>query len=475
MEDPTDPALEYEGAQTCICCFEQFPRKNLHELECLHLHCTNCIRTIFTTSFEREGNFPPRCCDDPIQITPRLLATLGKDIWSVYIAKRAEFKSPRRVYCSRADCGSFIPEDYKFNHFAVCPQCDALTCLKCKNQCHEGDCPTNDGLTKVKDLAKEKGWAECPKCGHIIEKIEGCNSIVCSCGESVCYQCSNPMSKCTCMREHYDRWRAQLAPAGQRGWGEHDPTGAVERAEQSFWGDIEKMHKQAETTRGRRGIGTEGYSPGFTGGGDDNRTLPIGRPTMKSGQSFREEVEKMYREAEMRREQRRIETEAYFTGGGDKNRMLPMGRPPTMPAKQSFQEDMVKMQRQAEMMREAEMLREEEMRRERRRIGTEGYFTGFTGGGDKNRTLPMGRPTMPKSFATASFATTSQPAPPPQQIPKSDGCRHHHHQQVRDSTLIMCPDCQHSSSHILRCKGCSHQACWKCFQLYEEKSRGHEG
>ncbi|KAI1461936.1 hypothetical protein F4805DRAFT_453169 [Annulohypoxylon moriforme] len=174
MSAPHRLTLERDGTAKCICCLESFPPTDVHELSCWHAYCSNCVRVMFTTSFQSEGKFPPHCCDTPIDLTPRLVPVLGKEIWSVYIAKRNEFRTKTRVYCSNTNCGSFITDDHQFDGFAICGKCDSLTCTNCKNPYHDGDCSLHDGSHEIKELAKKEGWVECYKCGNILEKMEGC-------------------------------------------------------------------------------------------------------------------------------------------------------------------------------------------------------------------------------------------------------------------------------------------------------------
>ncbi|XDG06850.1 hypothetical protein ABKA04_006465 [Annulohypoxylon sp. FPYF3050] len=279
MSNPTDPALKADGTEVCHCCFDPYPKTDLYELDCLHKYCSNCIRTIFTTSFEQEGNFPPHCCDDTIHLTPRLVALLGKDVWSVYIAKRAEYKPGKRIYCSNTGCGSFISVDYRFNHFAICQKCDALTCTKCRNPCHEGDCPADDGSSEVKKLAKDQGWVECPKCGTVIEKAAGCDAIRCSCGEDICYQCSNSLRKCSCQMRH-ERFFEAIERAGVQ----NDPALHQFRRDEQRRAERDAVERDAmEEIRQRYLAKYNGRKDDKKGGNDGGHyTYPSSLPTVQA-------------------------------------------------------------------------------------------------------------------------------------------------------------------------------------------------
>ncbi|KAI2465479.1 hypothetical protein F4781DRAFT_22860 [Annulohypoxylon bovei var. microspora] len=210
MSEPTEFTLEGDRTARCTSCLDYFPTTDIHELSCWHTYCTECMREMFKVSFQSGENFPPRCCNTPVNLTPRLAITLGQEIWITYITKRTEFEASSRVYCSKADCGLFIPDQYKLDNLAICRECYSYTCTGCKNPYHEGDCALYDGSAELKALAKKEGWAECYKCGSIIEKVDGCDRIECACGVSFCYKCSNSIGKCTCTE--YRRPRARGRP-----------------------------------------------------------------------------------------------------------------------------------------------------------------------------------------------------------------------------------------------------------------------
>ncbi|KAI0890463.1 uncharacterized protein GGS22DRAFT_13902 [Annulohypoxylon maeteangense] len=202
MSEQTAPTPEGDRTAQCASCLDSLPATEMHTLPCLHSYCADCARMLFRLSFQSDGSFPPRCCNEPVDLTPRLVTALGEEIWSVYIAKRKESKTDTRIYCSNADCGSFIQDEYRFTGFAICSECKSLTCMECKAPCHDGDCNPHDPLAELRELAKKEGWLQCYKCGNIIEKVDGCDRIACTCGVKVCYKCSKDIEECTCKKDN---------------------------------------------------------------------------------------------------------------------------------------------------------------------------------------------------------------------------------------------------------------------------------
>ncbi|KAF9967901.1 hypothetical protein BGZ70_007766 [Mortierella alpina] len=44
-------------------------------------------------------------------------------------------------------------------------------------------------------LVRDRHWRHCPSCRFVIEKQQGCNHMVCHCGQSFCYKCGQPWNE----------------------------------------------------------------------------------------------------------------------------------------------------------------------------------------------------------------------------------------------------------------------------------------
>ena len=122
--------------------------------------------------------------------------------WNAYLEKLEEFETrPRdRLYCYRKLCGSFIPMEDRTRARATCPQCQRVTCCRCRKGWHthrsqDGKCDAGkDRMTVVTNdrklivMARRKGWKRCPRCRMFVEKIRGgCSSVYCRCGRHFFY------------------------------------------------------------------------------------------------------------------------------------------------------------------------------------------------------------------------------------------------------------------------------------------------
>eukprot|EP00775_Hariotina_reticulata_P012513 gene12513-12647_t len=121
-----------------------------------------------------------------------------------------------RAYCPYKDCSCLLERDeedldeegqlpqgqdapYK------CPACNRVFCLACGiTGWHQGmTCSQFQALPmelkSVEDaamlrMAAAQSWKRCPSagCGHVVERIDGCNHMLCRCGVDFCYACGKP-------------------------------------------------------------------------------------------------------------------------------------------------------------------------------------------------------------------------------------------------------------------------------------------
>ncbi|KAF5249688.1 hypothetical protein FANTH_4996 [Fusarium anthophilum] len=122
-----------------------------------------------------------------------------------YREKWAEHTTMNRTYCSNSQCLKFIPPNNTsddgtpcYGDEAGCSACNEITCIKCKNKGHTGDCEQQVGPAQALILAETKGWKRCLRCGHLIELTDGCSHMICVCGFEFCYECGEGLDSCDC-------------------------------------------------------------------------------------------------------------------------------------------------------------------------------------------------------------------------------------------------------------------------------------
>jgi IBR domain, a half RING-finger domain len=189
-----------------LCMTDPDPMEALY-VECGHMWCKDCLNQYFAQVFTDREQFPPRCCRPEGFSLENVQMHLDDEVLIHVMEKWEEWSASDPTYCANIQCRSFISNDQVNGQKAVCIKCKVVTCVECKaKMClHHApdmhpypiDDPEND------KLAEKEGWKRCPnkKCNKLVEKIEGCDTMTCRCGQQFCYGCGNSFEgpfPCTC-------------------------------------------------------------------------------------------------------------------------------------------------------------------------------------------------------------------------------------------------------------------------------------
>jgi E3 ubiquitin-protein ligase RNF144 len=107
------------------------------------------------------------------------------DAWCVALCERAI--GPRRARCPYRDCGDLVALDAGCGAAvgapvskskAACPGCSRAFCLQCEEPWDDRHSGGGEGCA-LDRLAEGRKWVRCPSCRAMIDKIDGCKSIVC--------------------------------------------------------------------------------------------------------------------------------------------------------------------------------------------------------------------------------------------------------------------------------------------------------
>lgn len=158
----------------CEACGDRRHFAELAQAPCRHEYCEVCLTHLFQDSMIDESLFPPRCCKQPIPLDKNRLF-LSAELVHQFRQKALEFSSPNRTYCHNRDCATFIPAANYTHTTASCDRCMSLTCITCKKASHDGDCPYDEELQQVIQLARDQGWQRCQNCWGMVELNTGCN------------------------------------------------------------------------------------------------------------------------------------------------------------------------------------------------------------------------------------------------------------------------------------------------------------
>ena len=208
---------EEEEIGKCLICLEEYEMANQgnYFLDCGCIIHEPCFDNYILNSIN-EGKVPIKCpyCNkqdiNEIYIKDSLININKEELIEKFDKFNMNYfimQHPDEVSCCPTPgCNyAFIYEEGD-DHFE-CPLCDSEYCLKCKSKWHENqtceDYRTNIALSKKEkkldelffDFVKGSKFKQCPYCRHWVEKNEGCNHIVCKCGNNFCYNCGGKMNE----------------------------------------------------------------------------------------------------------------------------------------------------------------------------------------------------------------------------------------------------------------------------------------
>ncbi|KAI1100161.1 hypothetical protein F4804DRAFT_344958 [Jackrogersella minutella] len=186
-----------QTTKICEACRDQKEDLELFRVPCLHEYCLQCIAQIIRIAIKDEALFPPRCCGQQIPLTT-IIQVLDDDELEEFHQKTDEYSTPRRTYCHNRACARFIPATNYENDTATCDLCGSKTCITCKEASHDGDCPNDEELQQVMQVATDQNWQRCQNCSALVELNMGCYHMTCRCGHQFCYLCGAKWKTCKC-------------------------------------------------------------------------------------------------------------------------------------------------------------------------------------------------------------------------------------------------------------------------------------
>ncbi|KAF2224735.1 hypothetical protein BDZ85DRAFT_83559 [Elsinoe ampelina] len=180
----------------CVSCSDEYSTNELAHLACDHDYCGECLSTMFQNAMKDESAFPPRCCQ-PITLE-HAMGVLPFAVYQQYSAKLPELETKDKTYCHVNTCTAWIAPRFIVNGIGRCSTCSAQTCVTCKGENHNGDCPADEATQAVLEMAAGQNWRRCSRCRTMVELNTGCNHITCRCGFHFCYTCGVEWKTCRC-------------------------------------------------------------------------------------------------------------------------------------------------------------------------------------------------------------------------------------------------------------------------------------
>ncbi|KAM7200172.1 hypothetical protein V8F20_005390 [Naviculisporaceae sp. PSN 640] len=204
---------------------------------CKHVYCSDCFEDLCFSGVNNMTDGSGIACQGDASQCRKIipLASLQEHLSPVTLEDLLEASFKAHVarnldtlkYCPTPDCEHLYlvsPAPAARRDSAplfMCPGCRKEICTAChvehgRLSCFEHRDMVTGGHELLKELKKDLGIKDCPKCGIMIERIEGCNRMQCgACKSHICWVC---MRVFRCWQEVYDHLnkehRGYWGPAG---------------------------------------------------------------------------------------------------------------------------------------------------------------------------------------------------------------------------------------------------------------------
>jgi len=202
-----ESTMEFE----CEICAETImPGLGVILQDCLHLFCKECLSGLIQASDEPEvkcpyidGNYS---CTNHLK-SREIKALVTPEIYDKYLQKSmkiAESAMKNSYHCLTPDCNGWCELDDENVKTFTCYVCKQNNCLECKVIHKNETCDDyknrvvqneNDKLSEeaLAGMLKNGEAMKCPKCGSVVQKLIGCDWLVCfACKCELCWATKAP-------------------------------------------------------------------------------------------------------------------------------------------------------------------------------------------------------------------------------------------------------------------------------------------
>ncbi|KAI9221767.1 hypothetical protein BC828DRAFT_341312, partial [Blastocladiella britannica] len=174
---------------------------------CEHEYCAKCFaRWIAATVTNRTLQFPTKCAVGSCEaiVTPDALPQrlADVDLAADFLRRYAAYTGDA-IYCPARGCDAFLHMGDDYDKLATpcvrCYQCKTVICFPCRSVMHDDltcaefqalpDSEREPDDISLLSIAADHKWKRCQACRAIVERVAGCNYVMCHCGVGLCYEC----------------------------------------------------------------------------------------------------------------------------------------------------------------------------------------------------------------------------------------------------------------------------------------------
>lgn len=188
----------------CAVCMDDIELKDIFFLEsCSHSFCKDCVRYHIKTKIGQritKIDCPSSDCSDLLDhFQIRYLLNnneLFKKFEEFLLTDKLDEMDDVSI-CPNKKCSKYC-EKQEDEDKQVCPTCGFKFCFKCKKEYHPNlTCleykawkSDNGDEVALQKWVVEHNAKKCPSCGYLVEKVDGCNKMICGkCHSYFCWLC----------------------------------------------------------------------------------------------------------------------------------------------------------------------------------------------------------------------------------------------------------------------------------------------
>ena len=201
----------------CEICYESFKVNDGITLECDHRFCSTCINNLCVSNIE-SGQVTEKSMSCPKCQTVMTMYEIEDIVGPVLFEKYQKFllrgfklinedPNTKIFNCPGIDCEFFCMYDIGIDYIE-CKKCFLVSCPKCNQKWHEGltceeykaSLNSSEDDRLLERLMIQEGIIRCPSCGAAVERISGCEFMVCAssaCQNKTyfCFECGRKLER----------------------------------------------------------------------------------------------------------------------------------------------------------------------------------------------------------------------------------------------------------------------------------------
>jgi hypothetical protein len=197
----TEERAEKEMKNDCAVCWTE--AENPIRTSCHHVYCLECFEHQCSSAASGDKECLVRChgnsgtCNFIFhldELKENLSSTAFEDLLQSSFTSYVRCRPHIFRYCPTPDCNQIYRTE-NASTVSTCPKCVIAICKSChvaheNMTCAEHKDAASGGLEALEKLKLTRGYKDCPQCKTTMEKIDGCNHIVCSgCKIHICWVC----------------------------------------------------------------------------------------------------------------------------------------------------------------------------------------------------------------------------------------------------------------------------------------------